>query len=177
MGLVLARRLAQWRLLHWPAYHFMHCVYVGKLFMLLLPEARMAMPVTLLLLTATPPLFIPVRGGVPDFRSREALPVPPGSKPGPFAVRGGDADTARPTAPRAAVAAVAVLLFAAQIATVGLARLAVFDMVAALWGGPPPEGVLLGALIAVGAAAVAPLIYKWFPHSVVRYPLLPAISR
>lgn len=129
----------------------------------------MAMPVTLLLLTATPPLFIPSRNGVPDFRSREALPVPPGGKPGPFGTRsGGDMDPSRAPAPGSVVASVGVLLFGAQLMTVGLARLAVFDTVAALWGGPPPEGVLLGALLAVAAATAAPLVYKWFPHSVVR---------
>eukprot|EP00892_Ulva_mutabilis_P002875 jgi/Ulvmu1/12589/UM092_0019.1 len=166
MGIVLARRLAQWRLLHWPAYHFMHCVYIGKLFMLALPEARMAMPLTLLLLTATPPLFIPLRNGAPDFRSREALPVPPGSKPGPFGTPLGGVDAARAATPRSVVAAFSGLLFCGQIATVALSRLAVFDTVAALWGGPPPEGVLLGALLAVAAATAAPLVYTWFPHSV-----------
>lgn len=167
MGIVLARRLAQWRLLHWPAYHFMHCVYIGKLFMLPLPEARMAMPLTLLLLTATPPLFIPLHNGIPDFRSREALPVPPGGKPGPFGAPPGGTDN-HPPPPRAAITAFCVLLFCGQIATVALARLAIFDTVAALWGGPPPEGVLLGALLAVSAGTFAPLVYRWYPHSVVR---------
>jgi hypothetical protein len=165
MGLALARRLAQWRLIHWPCYQFMNCLYVGKLAMLVLPEARMALPVSLLLLVATPPLFIPMRDGLPDIRAREALP----SQREASGTLDGVAHAAAPPSHKAqrAAAFVAMLLFAMQLGCVAIARLAIFDSVAALWGGPPPEGVLLCALLATAAAAPAPMVYRWFPHSVV----------
>lgn len=163
MGIVLARRLAQWRMVQWPCYQFMHALYIGKLCMLVLPEARMAMPVSLLLLVATPPLFIPMRDGLPDFRTQDVLPDPSGK------LTAVETSPGYQTRVRRAMIVISTMLFAMQLACVGIARLAVFDMVAAAWGGPPPEGVLLCALLSTAALAITPLIYRWYPNSVVRF--------
>lgn len=162
MGVVLARRLAQWRMVQWPCYQFMHALYIGKLCMLVLPEARMAMPVSLLLLVATPPLFIPMRDGLPDFKTQDVLPDPSGK----LSII--EASPGYQTRVRRAMIVISTLLFVMQLGCVGIARLAVFDMVAAAWGGPPPEGVLLCALLVTAALAITPLIYRWYPNSVVR---------
>jgi hypothetical protein len=157
-------------MVQWPAYQFMHALYIGKLTMLVLPEARMAMPVSLLLLVATPPFFIPMRDGLPDFRSQDVLPDP-SRKLTPF-----EQSSGYQTRIKGAMAVISTMMFVMQIGCVAIARLAVFDLVSAAWGGPPPEGVLLCALLATAALAVTPLVYRWYPNSVVCEPLVSPLS-
>lgn len=69
---------------------------------------------------------------------------------------------------RARVAPWAGLLHAvAIIASAALARFAVFDVVQWAAMGRPHEGVLLGALLVVTAAALAPLVARCYSHSQV----------
>lgn len=163
MGVILARYLKQQRLIQWGAYHFMCCLNIGKVFMLVMPEARMGLPVAMLLLVGAPPLTVPLRDGYFDL-SRDGGFPDPSRKIGP-------AETSPMGTARKKVikTMAAVVLFGFQVMHVGFVRLAVFDAVAAVWGGPPPEGVLLCALLVTAAATFSPLVYTWYPNSTVRF--------
>jgi hypothetical protein len=147
MGVALARRLAAWHLLGARASWLLQCIHAAKLSMLLLPDAFLVFPTLGLLITATAPLADAL--GAPPARDGAAAAPPP--------VGGGSA--ARPLdAP----------LVAAIVLAVAHARFAIFDVATAVYGGPPPEGVLLGALLVTAAACLAPLVYTTSPHTVVR---------
>jgi hypothetical protein len=145
MGVALARRLLHWQIIDPTAAWGMECINAAKLFMLILPQARPVQPLLCVLLAATPPL-VPgvIHGGMP-------------------------LDTAAPRKPLRP--ALGYLLFAAVVVSVAGARLVVFDAVQAAVGGAPPEGILLGSLVAVAVAALAPLVYCCYSHSVVRLAL------
>lgn len=144
MSIALARRLLVWKVIEPVAAWAMECINAAKLTMLLLPKARPVQPLLCVLLAATPPLFPAViRSG--------AAPVDTAAAP---------RRNPRPT--------LGIFLFVAVILSVAGARLVVFDAVQAAVGGAPPEGVLLGALIATVVVALAPLVYCSYGHSVVR---------
>uniref|UniRef100_A0A7S3R236 Uncharacterized protein n=1 Tax=Dunaliella tertiolecta TaxID=3047 RepID=A0A7S3R236_DUNTE len=146
VGIMAARRLTAAGHIGSADSWVLHCIYASKAAMLLLPEAGLVLPTTLLSLSATAPVFLfgafsPSTGSVgvsPTYVRRVRRPL--------------WVD---------AVLAKCVLL------SVALARFAVFDIVQFLVSARPPEGLLLGALVLVLAAALAPLLVGGYRGNMV----------
>jgi hypothetical protein len=143
MGVALARRMRTWGTVDTTASWAMQCIYIAKLSMIALPDSRPVQPILCVLLAASPPLF-------PEVLQR--------AERGPQVQQGEILPLKRP---------LGVTLAVLVVLAVAGARLVVFDAVAAVLGGAPPEGVLLGSLIAVAAAALAPLVYRCYGYSMV----------
>jgi hypothetical protein len=112
-------------------------LYCAKLSMLVVPEAYLVLPTAALLLAATSPLYLYEGTGEPGRRVRRLQPWQ-------------------------GLAHTAVTLLA-----VALARFAVFDVVQWAVLGRPHEGVLLGSLLVVAAASLAPLVVTCYSHNQV----------
>jgi hypothetical protein len=147
------------------------CLYAGKLAMLVVPENRMVLPVSLALLAAAAPLFLhepppDAEGGSSAAaassrrqRLRNVSVAYRDPSSDPYRERNFARGVRIPPALGALHALVALALLAA-------ARFALFDAVVwAAEGGRPTEATLLGALLVAAAASLSPLVLRCYAHA------------
>jgi hypothetical protein len=126
-------------------------LYAAKLCMLVLPEADLVLPASLLALAASSPMFL---------YEPEHRPLPHGAfvPPPPQASRRHRTRLAPWQGLAHGVCTLAAVL---------LARFAVFDVVQYLSSSRPTEGTLLGSLLLVAAGSLAPLVLRCYGANAV----------
>ncbi len=161
LGLAAARLLTGRGRLTPLASWLLHSAYLAKLSILVLPEARLVLPSSLLLGATLGPYFFHGASwmhNTPYGRAGGAL-LAVAATPPPLTA---DPSTLGPSAParprRLRLAPWQGLLHVLTIAiAVLLARFAVFDVIQFLISARPTEGLLLGSLVLTLAAALVPL--------------------
>lgn len=139
LGLTLARHLhAAAAIGDLPAWA-LQCIYAAKLAMLVLPEARLTVPLLGLLLAASPPLLLRGGGIKQDHPGRDR--------------------------PRRLRPWQGLGLAAAVLAAVAAARFAVFDIAQFVLDRRPSEALMAGLLLLLCALGCLPLVQRYYPHS------------
>ncbi|KAK9785342.1 hypothetical protein WJX73_005937 [Symbiochloris irregularis] len=113
----------------------LYCIYGSKCAMLLLPESRMALPVLFVALTATAPVLLYGGQSVSQNSKQPRRQLPPW---------------------------LALFHCVCVFTSVIVARFAIFDALSWMGGRPPPEGLLVGAIILALAAGCAPLTMRFY---------------
>ncbi|PSC73750.1 no exine formation 1 [Micractinium conductrix] len=139
LGLGLARHLHAGAVIGDAAGWALQCVYAAKLAMLVLPEARLTVPLLGLLLAASPPLLLRGGGISRDHPGRDR--------------------------PRRLRSWQGLGLAAAVLTAVAAARFAVFDIARFALDRRPSEALMAGLLLLVAALGCLPLVQRYYPHS------------
>ncbi|EFN59471.1 expressed protein [Chlorella variabilis] len=143
LGLAAARHLQSASAIGDVASYVLQCAYAAKLSMLLLPEARLTVPVLGLLLAASPPLLLHRVGA-----DRRVELDHPGR------------ERRRRLKPWQGVG-----LAAAVVLAVVAARFAVFDIARFVLDRRPSEALVAGLLVLCMALGCLPLVQRYYPHS------------
>lgn len=139
LGLTVARHLhVSAAIGDLPAWA-LQCIYAAKLAMLVLPEARLTVPLLGLLLAASPPLLLRGGGIKRDHPGRDR--------------------------PRRLRPWQGLGLAAAVLTAVAAARFAVFDIAQFVLDRRPSEALMAGLLLLLCALGCLPMVQRYYPHS------------
>lgn len=135
-GLAMVRRLQADKTISPVESYFLQCAYAAKLAMLVVPEAKLMVPVLGVALAVTPPILVHgEESGLAPRRRGHLLPWQ------------------------------GIGLATAVVFAVIAARYAIYDMLHMLLNRPPSEALATGALLVAAAVGCLPLVSKYYAAS------------
>lgn len=147
-GIAVAKKLFDTKTIGEVASYALQCVYGAKIVMLIVPEARLTVPILGLTLAVTPPVLLQKSSEPEQQRRRHRLPAWQG-----------------------------LALASAVVLAVVAARFAIFDMLRLLLNRRPSEALAAGSLVLAAGAGCIPLVGRYYRGSVqIKRVLLLTIS-
>ena len=152
-GLALARRLQSMLIISSVESYLLQCGYAAKLAMLVVPEAKLILPVLGVALTVTPPLLI---------NTEEQSSS---SSRGGERLSGGATNSGGPRRRSQLLPWQGIGLASAVVLAVVAARYAIFDLLHLLFNRRPSEALATGALLILAALGCIPLVSRYYKTS------------